>query len=157
MESGFVFETHVYASVFSVAAGVATLRLPLVTGGIYGGYKMDRLIIGLGFDFTSYDAGGAQIVMTWTPGLRYVLVRSDDQKAELFGQFELSFGHNFGTPQSNEIIGSDLGLGVRYWLHRQFAFSAVGGWSGTWNITQNPSGSEVIMGMFAGLQVMGVF
>jgi len=160
-KDGFVFETHVYAQLLNFGIGVGgTLNLPLVTGGIFGGYKLDRLIFGLGFDFSSYDApgsGGAQIVMRWAPGLRYDLVRSSDEKVALFGQFDLSFGHNFGTPQSNEIIGADLGLGVRYWVHPQFAFAGVGGWNGNWNLTQSPDSSTVLQGIFAGMQLLGVF
>ena len=125
--------------------------------GFFAGYKLDRLIIGLGYDFTSYDAGGAQIVMTWTPGLRYTLLRSSDDRVELFGQFDFGIGHDFGNAQSNEVFSPDLGLGVRYWVNRQFAISSVTGWNGTWNVTQNPSGSVVLMGIFSGLQVLGVF
>ena len=158
-QDGFVFETHVYANLFNLGAGVGA-RIPLVFGGIFGGYKLDRLILGLGFDFSSYDAGGAEIIMNWVPGVRYELVRSSDQKVALFGQLDVSIGHDFGRNVANEIIGADVGLGVRYWVHPQFAFAGVGGWNGTWNLTQPsplPSTSEVLQGIFAGVQLLGVF
>ena len=157
-ETGFVFETHVYSQLVSFGVGLGTtLNLPLLTGGIFGGYKLDRLIVGLGFDFNSYDAGGAQIVMRWIPGIRYALIRSSDERVELYGQADLGFGHNFGTSASNEIIDANLGLGARYWAHRQFAVGAVGGWTSEWQLTQSPDTSVVIMGIFAGLQLTGVF
>jgi len=160
MENGFAFETHIYSQIVSFGAGVGTtFNLPLFIGGIFGGYKLDRLVFGLGFNFTSYDApgsGGAQIVMQWVPGLRYVFVRSSDDRVELFGQADVGFGHSFTSP-ANEIITADLGIGARYWVHKQFAFSAVGGWTGNWGITQTPDSSTVVQSIFAGLQVLGVF
>ena len=156
---GFVFETHVYSQLINLG-GAGAVNLPLMTGGIFGGYKLDRLILGLGFDFTSYDApasGGAQIVMRWAPGVRYDLVRSSDDRAALFGQLDLSIGHNFGAPQANELIGADLGLGVRYWVHKQVAIAGVGGWNGNWTLTQSPDLSTVVQGIFAGVQILGVF
>ncbi len=158
MENGFAFETHMYSQVVSFGAGLGTtLNLPLVTGGIFAGFKLDRLVIGLSYNFTSFDAGGAQIAMTWVPGIRYVFVRTTDERVELFGQLDIGIGHNFGNSESNEIIPADVGIGVRYWVHRQFAISTAGGWNGNWVLTQNPSTSEVSQGIFAGLQVMGVF
>jgi len=158
-EQGFVLETHFYATIVSFAAGVGTtLNLPLITGGFFAGYKLDRLMLGLGYNFTSYDAGGgAQIVMTWAPGVRFDLLQTDDKRVDLFLQFDFGVGHDFGSNQSNEIFSPDLGLGVRYWVHKQFAFSAVSGWDGVWNVGQNPSTSVVLMGIFGGLQVTGVF
>jgi len=158
-QDGFVFETHIYTQFFSLGAVVGT-PLPLMTGGIFGGYKLDRLILGLGFDLTSYDApgsGGAQITMRWAPGIRYDFVRSSDDRVALFGQADVSFGHDFGADVANELIGVDLGLGVRYWVHRQFAFAGVGGWNGDWRLTQSPDTSTVLQGIFAGVQVLGVF
>ncbi len=159
MQQGFVLETHVTAQLVSFSGGLGgTLTAPLVTGGIFGGYKINRFIFGLGFDFTSYDAGGGgQIVMRWVPGVRVAIVRSSDERVELFGQFDFSVGHDFGSPQKNEIIGADLGPGVRYWVHRQFAFSAVSGWNGTWSLYEMPGTKVVFQGVFAGIQVLGVF
>jgi hypothetical protein len=161
--NGFVFETHFYGQFVALNAGVGSANLPLLVGGIYGGYKLDRLIIGLGFDFTSYDApgsGGAQIEMHWVPGIRYAFVRSSDDRVELFGQADLGFGHRFYN-NANEIITADLGIGARYWVHKQFAVSAVGGWTGDWDLTQPPSPvpsqSAVLQGIFAGIQLLGVF
>lgn len=157
MEQGFVLEPHLYAQIVTFSGGVAgTLTAPLVAGGIFGGYKIDRVILGLGFDFSSYDAGGAQIVMRWVPGVRVALLRSSDERVELFGQLDLSLGHDFGAPSGNELIGINLGPGVRYWVHPQFAFSAVGGWNGNWYLYDRPS-KAVLQGIFAGVQALAVF
>jgi hypothetical protein len=161
-EHGFVFETHMFAQLVTVGIGAGgTAALPLIAGGIYAGYKLDRLMIGLGFNFTSVDNGGAQITMTWTPGIRYAFVRSADDRVELFGMFDIGFGHDFGLPVSNEIIPADLGIGARYWVHKQFAVAAAGGWNGEWLLTQPPAPlpgtSTVTQGIFAGIQVIGVF
>jgi len=162
MKQGFALELHMYAQPLNVATATGVLTAPFVYGGIFGGYKIDRIIVGVGFDFTSSDAGGgAQIVMRWAPGLRVAIVRSNDERVELFGQFDFSFGHDFGSNVGNELIGVDLGPGVRYWVHPQFALSAVGGWNGNWNLYDGvgplPGQKSVVMGIFAGLQLLGIF
>lgn len=48
------------------------------------------------------------------------------------------------------------GPGVRYWVHPQFAFSAVGGWNGNWYLYDRPS-KTVLQGIFAGVQALAVF
>ena len=157
-ESGFAFETHVYGQLFGIG-GIGGGALPLLVTGIFAGYKLDRLIIGLGFDLMSHDAGPGNrtLIMRWIPGLRYELVRSSDNRVALFGQVDVGIGHDFGVPVANEIIDADVGLGVRYWLHPQFAVAGVGGWNGRWALTQTPDTSDVTQGMFAGIQLLGVF
>lgn len=157
MENGFVLETHFYAEVVSFLAAGTPLNLPLLVGGFFVGYKLDRVMFGLGYNLSSYDNGGAQIMMSWVPGVRVDIIRSSDERVDLFGQFDFGIGHDFGSAQSNESFSPDLGVGVRYWVHRQFAFSAVTGWNGLWQVGQNPSTSVVLQGIFGGLQVLGVF
>lgn len=157
-EQGFALEPHVYAQMVMFSGGLAgSLTAPLVTGGLFAGYKLDRVLFGLGFDFSSYDAGGAQIAMRWVPGVRVAIVRSSDERVEIFGQLDVSLGHDFGAPVGNELIGVKLGPGVRYWVHPQFAFSAVGGWDGNWQLYDRPSNKTVLQGIFAGVQALAVF
>jgi len=157
-KNGFALETHLQSQLIGFGAGLAgTVYAPLINGGIFGGAKIDRIIVGLGFDFTSVDeGGGANIAMRWAPGVRVAILRSEDERVELFGQLDLRFGHDFGSGSKNVLFGMDLAPGVRYWLHPQFAFSALAGWNADW-LLYDPMPKVVIQGIFAGVQVLAVF
>ena len=70
----------------------------------------------------------------FTPGLSVAIVRSADKRVELFGQFDMGFGTTVGdsvaTGENIFRFGYDVGPGVRYWVHPQFAFGALAGVNG---------------------------
>src|SRR5690349_13821962 len=67
--------------------------------GIFFGGKIGRLIVGLGFDITRTEinsgAMGAvdvgRTTITFLPGMRLALLRSRDERFELFGQLDFGF------------------------------------------------------------------
>jgi len=151
-----------------------------VSGGIFGGYKIKRFIFGLGFDLARVASGAsvsgsntttssATTSIMFTPGLSVAILRSADKRVELFGQFDMGFGTTVGdsvaTGENIFRFGYDVGPGVRYWVHPQFAFGALAGVNGafTWDTRSAMGGmpsttsSSGLTSIFAQLQFMGVF
>jgi hypothetical protein len=147
-------------------------------GGIFGGYKIKRVIFGLGFDLARTASGtttgntttsSATTTILFSPGVSVAIVRSADKRVELFGQFDMGFGTTLGdaiaTGESIFRLSYDVGPGLRYWVHPQFAFGALAGVAGafSWDTRTatagNPSttSSSGLTSIFAQLQVLGVF
>jgi hypothetical protein len=162
-QDGYVLELHVGTYLFPVSPGGFGFfgggAAPGMEGGFFGGLKMDRLMIGLGFQMRSSDPGST--AMVWLPGLRYSLVRSGDERVELFGQFDLSVGHVFGAGMNSGNIdfGFDVGPGLRYWVHPQFAVGAVTLLNAQWNFFTDVPGDAhvVVLGVVGALALTGVF
>jgi hypothetical protein len=173
--------TQVVALVSTGTGGSTTLSpLSLLQGGIFGGYKIKRVIFGLGFDLARTAAGAsvsgvstttssATTSILFTPGVSVAIVRSADKRVELFGQFDMGFGTTVGdsvmTGESVFRLTYDVGPGLRYWIHPQFAFGALAGVAGAfaWDTQSGMAGapstttSSGLTSIFAQLQVMGVF
>jgi hypothetical protein len=147
-------------------------------GGIFGGYKIKRVIFGLGFDLARTASGtstgntttsSATTSILFTPGVSVAIVRSADKRVELFGQFDLGFGTTVGDAVAkNEGIfrlAYDVGPGIRYWVHPQFAFGALAGVAGSfvWDTQSATTGipsttsSSGLTSIFAQVHVLGVF
>ena len=182
--SGFAAEVHIGTQVFSLGTGMGTTAsFGTVEGGVFLGGKIDRVIFGLGFDLARVasgtsvpgagDSSQAATSIMFTPGVRVAIVRSHDQRVELFGQFDIGFG-TLVTEQSPAPMGPqpstsrfrlsyDVGPGVRFWVHPQFAVAGLTGVSGQFEydsttqmgITQKTSSG--LTAVFASLQLMGVF
>jgi hypothetical protein len=180
--SGFTLETHVGTQLVALT-GVANVGL--VSGGIFAGYKIDRIIVGLGFDLarvatsmsqTGGDTSQANTVFLFVPGVRVAIVRSHDQRVELFGQFDLGLGTTVNeqspTPgnqpsRTNFNLSYQIGPGVRFWAHPQFAIGALAGVRGDYayekdtttilGTTATTSTSSMTTSIFAALQLLGVF
>ena len=75
-----------------------------------------------------------------TPGIQVAALRSEDKRVELFAELDVGFGKSFDsttpppaaasglnatTVTSNIHVLTRVGPGVRYWLHPQFALSAL--------------------------------
>ncbi|HXU67930.1 MAG TPA: outer membrane beta-barrel protein [Polyangia bacterium] len=173
--------TQVVALFTSGAGGSPALSpLELLQGGIFGGYKIKRFIFGLGFDVartatgasvsgSSTTTSSATTSILFVPGLSVAILRSADKRVELFGQLDLGFGTTLGDSVMNgESIFRftyDVGPGLRYWIHPQFAFGALAGVAGAfaWDKQSGMAGtpstttSSGLTSIFAQLQVMGVF
>ena len=162
----------------STTTGMTSFVVGGLQGGIFGGYKIKRVIFGLGFDLsrvaTGTSAGGstmstATTSILFSPGVSVAIVRSSDKRVELFGQFDLGFGTTVGdaiaTGESVFRLNYDLGPGVRYWVHPQFAFGALAGLNGSFlwdtraamNGMPSTTSSTGLTSIFAQLQFMGVF
>ena len=185
IEHGFVAQAHLGSELVSFVTtgpvGTTVSSFSGVQGGIFGGYKIRRVIFGLGFDLartasgTSTSGGGgststATTSFQFVPGVSVAIVRSADKRVELFGQFDMGFGTTVGdavaTGESVFRLTYDVGPGLRCWVHPQFAFGALAGVNGAflWDTRSgggagNPSttSSSGLTSIFAQLQVMGVF
>jgi hypothetical protein len=176
---GVVVEPHIGTTLFTFTANNTNGALGTLQGGFLVGAKIDRVIVGLGFDLARVATGanngtGGPTVTTattdilFTPGVRVAIVRSADHRVELFGQFDLGFGTTV-TDQNNNTsyfhLAYDVGPGIRFWAHRQFAVGAVTGVRGEFefdsthvagsNITTSTSSG--LTSIFAALQLTGVF
>ncbi len=181
-EMGVVVEARLGSELVTLVSASPTtsgLTLNGLQGGIFGGYKIKRVIFGLGFDLariatgSSVSGGGTTSTATtsilFSPGVSVAILRSADRRVELFGQFDLGFGTTVGdSVASGESVfrmSYDVGPGLRFWVHPQFAFGALAGVAGAfvWDSraatagmpgTTSSSGDTAI---FAQLQIMGVF
>ncbi|MSP58785.1 MAG: hypothetical protein EXR72_00305 [Myxococcales bacterium] len=189
MASGFAVELHLGTQVASLGsdASGSLVQLGVLQGGIFAGYKIQRVIVGLGFDIQrgasgtsmtgTADTSRSATAILLSPGVRIAILRSADQRVELFGQVDLGFGRTFDdqTPppmglqpeRSNFQFAYDVGPGLRYWLHPQFALGALTGLRGDfgWLTTTTTAGtttstrttSSGITSVFAALLFTGVF
>lgn len=164
-----------------------------IQGGIFGGYKIDRFIVGLAVDIarvsqdTSQTFVGTSTSRSQTttnlllmPGVRATILRSSDQRVDLFGQLDLGWGRVFNdssmvpanpqpntTTTDNNLFTYQLGLGLRYWMHPSFAFYAVPMLRGTFqfssttqtggNQTTTSSSLVVLTTIDANIGFLGVF
>src|SRR5262245_29574319 len=101
--SGFALEVHMGTQLVSLGGigGGAPAAIGLFGGGFFAGYKIDRIIFGLGFDLARVassmsvpgaDTSQAQTAFFFTPGIRVAILRSHDQRVEMTGQFDLGLG-----------------------------------------------------------------
>ena len=170
-----------------------------VQPGFAIGGKVDRLVFTLGAEFTNLSLGtkivdrsGAMTTLNQSnstflvvPGVQIGLVRSRDGRVELLGAVRFGFGKptsdssqspavttpasTFSTSQFSFMY--EVGPGVRYWAHRHFAVSLLGGFRGDY-LFQNTSGNFPkdtsvttvtatnnggLNGIFASLGGLGVF
>ena len=178
--TGFAAEVHLGTSLFSLGQGNGAFNT--VQGGFFLGGKIHRVIVGLGFDIERMAAGQGQTGQSdtttartsiqFTPGVRVALLRSRDQKVELFGEVDLGLGHTFlspspdnGTDTSNFHLTYTLGPGLRYWVHPQLALSALAALNGQFEFdSTHVSGSTIttttstgLTNIVAALQVTGIF
>lgn len=153
--------------------GTATASLSTLQGGIFGGYKIKRIIFGLGFDLARVANGAnnnstATTSVLFSPGLSVAIVRSADRRVELFAQLDMGFGTTVTDPAIPNTsffhFAYDVGPGLRYWPHPQFAVGALAGLGGQFEFdsTSVPNGPAVktstgLTSVFAQLQLTGVF
>jgi hypothetical protein len=178
---GVVVEARLGSELLNLGAtgmGTTSLVVGGVQGGVFGGYKIKRFIFGLGFDLSRVASGTssgntststATTSIMFTPGISVAIVRSADKRVELFGQFDMGFGttvgDGIGPGESVFRLMYDVGPGLRYWVHPQFAFGALAGLNGSfaWDTRAATMGvpsttsSSGLTSIFAQLQLMGVF
>jgi hypothetical protein len=173
IDGGFVLEASVGArvSLGSVGSnsGSVTFGSPGIAAGLMAGFKTGRLILGLDLDFFNVTVGGngssgSESALLIGPHMQVALARSEDLRVELLGDAALDFGHLFEsssdglTSSSNLYIGYELGLGVRYWLHRQFAVQGLTGFGGEALVDLSGNGATISAhGIFTSVGLVGVF
>jgi hypothetical protein len=183
--SGFALEVHLSTGLFSLGQQIGAFST--VQGGLFAGAKLGRVIVGLAFDLQRLATGTgstgmnetttARTAILFSPGVRVALARSRDQRVELFGELDFGFGHffvdNTPSPQGSQAETSNfhfaytLGPGLRYWVHPQFAVSALGALNGQFefdstttmigNIKSTSTSSTGNTAIVAALQLTAVF
>src|SRR5437899_2157224 len=122
--AGFAAEVHIATQLLALGGGQQTTAFGSVQGGIFAGYKLGRFIFGLGFDIArtasgasapgANDTSQARTAILFSPGVRVAIVRSADQRVELFGEFDIGFGHTFDeqspSPQGTQPSTSNFHL-----------------------------------------------
>lgn len=153
-------------SSFNLLANSDVTRTFGIEGGLFAGYKLDRLIIGLGFDLqrvalstvttgaNASEASADSTVIGIAPGLSYALLRSDDKRVELFAAAEIGWLHYMtgatGTlampagKRSTEGLFYRVGPGLRYFLHPSFALQLLPSLRGQfrWDTASATDGSQ---------------
>lgn len=172
-ERGFALLCNFSARLFMIAAdGSNTPSQSALQGGIFAGYKIDRWVVGLGFDLSSFDtetiysdgrntARGlvSNTGFVFAPGTQVAILRSSDQRIELLGAAQLGLGtivaRNYQDPalppelqvennQSTFYLQYRLAPGLRFWALPQLALNLLTGISGDHLFTflNNPSGNQ---------------
>lgn len=141
------------------------------TGSLFAGYKIDRFFVGLGFSIghignstrylggtlgeSSGSVGSTSFLLG--PGVEIAALRSKDRRVELYGTLRFGFGktvfsetHEPTLPdnymsdrdETNFALNYQVGPGLRFWAHPQFAFTASSGLNGDhlFFAQNNPSG-----------------
>lgn len=148
--------------------------------GLLLGFKMGRVILGLGLDFINFtintnssvvgtpSSTTAASVFLLVPEVQAAIVRSADRRVEMIGDFALGMGHlfesgpGFTSTDSNFLLSYQVGPGVRYWPHRHFAVQALAGFAGNVYFDLPPAGTTTsenyqAHSLFASLGAMAVF
>lgn len=200
VESGFVLQTNLglRANILNVTSpslngnGTNAVGLPAnnFDAQLFGGYKMGRVIIGLGIEFmnmtehagatvagTNESATATHSAFLIGPEVMFAILRSPDNRVELFGDLALHFGHEFAdvstTPAqpatnaptpSNFLLTYQLGPGVRFWAHKHFAIQGTTGFAGSLyhyipasNDTNNTTFNLSSHGIFGSFGMLGAF
>jgi hypothetical protein len=177
-DRGFAFDVHLGTRLVDLA-GVANIGS--VSGGFFAGYKIGRVIFGVGLNLsrfadsrsvTNTTVGEADTSFLFVPGVQVAIVRSADKRVELYGEFDLGLGTSIHTEDpapTNEpdrtvfLLNYRLGPGVRFWLHPQFAINMLVGVAGDFSFeTVSMGNSSVrssagVTSIFTNLGAMGVF
>lgn len=162
-----------------------------IGGELFAGYKYGRYIAGLGFSVshlgsaTKYaaitgqpDGSRSDTSFMISPGLQVAILQSAEKRVELLGAVKLGFGRTVSSRSQSPTIPPDylpaedetnfhmaweIGPGLRFWFHQQFAMTLVSGAQvdHLFFKQNNPSGmradTQTAVGMFGTLGMTGVF
>ena len=187
--AGFALELFFGAVKPLIALDDDFLDFNSINGGLFLGGKINRVIVGLGvemsrmryhteygsnyyYDRSEYDNEDTSSIteLMFKPGVRFVMVQSEDQKVDMFGQVDVGAGTIIRNNDDNDLeeeetkyflLDWDGALGVRYWAHPQFAVSATGGIQGNFFREKEEDTGTVhahhVMSIAGALQLLGVF
>lgn len=185
--NGLVIATEFSLSAATVSNSGTVGRTNVISGGFFGGYRLDRFILGVSIDITRLstsdsqkgmvgppDSSSSDTFLMLAPGVRVAILRSADRKLELFGNLDIGWIHVFSseTPESvsptsetNNGIVYRIGPGLRYWISSNFAFHVLPTLRGQfqWATTSTNDGafsrsrSIGLTTVEAGLGFLGVF
>jgi len=158
---GFALEIHLGTRAVPIDLGLGgTYGLPLMDGGFFAGYKFGRFMIGGSLEYgrvahsNGNDTSTDRLVVM--PGVRIAILRSADERVELYRQAHVGFGHAWVTDQDGaHVIAFQVGPGIRLWFHPSFAASAMVGLRGEHHVYDDDSFG--FTGVYAALAFTGVF
>jgi|WetSurMetagenome_2_1015567.scaffolds.fasta_scaffold128609_1 hypothetical protein len=160
-DRGFALEIHLGTRVVPIDIG-GPIGLPLVDGGFFAGYKFGRFTIGGSLEYgrAAHDPDLGTKSSTdrfiFMPGVRIAILRSADERVELYGQADVGFGHQWISDQDGaHVVAFQVGPGVRLWFHPNFAAAAMFGLRGEHYVY--PHDSYGYTGLYATLAFTGVF
>lgn len=127
-------------------------------GSFLIGYKLNRLIFGLGLEYShmaEYEnaAGDKEHfvlnAMLFQPTIQFHIVESNPLALFLTTGIHLGFaifdetGTSIDDDTTITLLGFHLGVGIRYFLHPRFAIGIEGGFRGLWVLSKyDPPGGE---------------
>ena len=166
-ERGVVLEIHLGTQLTSLGF-VGSVNL--VEGGLFGAFKFDRFIIGLGVDGSRFSTASSTVTsLLFLPGVQVSILRSADKRAEFFAQLDLGYGALFFDSSVGRIPNSggsqirfQLAPGLRLWIHPQLAVNVVAGLREdairtSFGAGGGGSSSTELTGVFGALQFVGLF
>ncbi|MBI5480250.1 MAG: porin [Deltaproteobacteria bacterium] len=164
-DRGFALEVQLGTRLLALnIAGFGAYSLSAVDGGFFAGYKFGRWQVGGSLDFARVSVSNgndqASSVLTFMPGVRVAILRSADERVELFGQVDFGFGHVFqdNLGDDHNRIVYQLGPGVRLWFHPNFALGALVGLRGEFDLEEGTNGTTTgLTSIFARVTFTGVF
>jgi hypothetical protein len=113
VENGFALEANLDVRLATVGnGGMTPVGPPALAPGLILGYKANRILIGLGFEFSNSTSNQTQQVTALNqtvttsvttsdsnfligPDFQFAMIRSADLRVELIGDAALHFGHQF--------------------------------------------------------------
>lgn len=187
--NGFALELFLGINKPLIAIDEDFMDFNTISGGLFLGGKINRVIVGLGFEMSSvklrskyssdYDGYNSEssesmIQFLFKPGVRFDIVRTKDEKVDLFGQVDVGMGtmlfnsddnyndyYNYdgGDEETYLLIDWDAGLGVRYWPHPNFAVSGTGALQGNYYREKDDDDtfSYHALSIVGSIQLLGVF
>lgn len=141
-------------------------------GSLSVGFKHRRVVLTIALDISSVEerrtfSTQRSVNLLVVPTLQVALLRSRDLRTELIlnlrlgaGAGGLQSGGSTTTPPASILVYHEVGAGVRYWLHPQFALHVLAGYGGQWVIGRSSSASTETLGahgVAASLGAIGVF
>jgi hypothetical protein len=160
-DRGFALEIHLGTRVVPLDIG-GPIGLPLVDGGFFAGYKFGRFMVGGSLEYgrAAHDPDFGEKSSTdrfvFMPGLRVAILRSADERVELYGQADLGFGHQWISDQDGaHVVVFQIGPGVRLWFHPNFGVSAMLGLRGEHYLYDDDAYGYT--GLYASFGFTGVF
>ena len=127
-----------------------------IGGSFLVGYKLNRLILGLGLEFmhqgtyqedSGYNAHDVINAMLFQPTVQFHLLESSPLALYLSAGVHVGFAvwNDTDTTQDDDtsttLVGFHLGMGIRYFLHPRFCLGVEAGFRGLWVMTTvDPAG-----------------
>ncbi len=147
LAKGLVFQLRIGGNLLTIVGGGIASWL---NSSFLFGYKLDRLVIGLGLEMTYSDDAlpnadpdpteSSTALVLFQPTLEYYLAIKSPLALYMTVGLHVGFANNHQDPGkdvTNAMIGFHAGLGMRYFFHPRFAVGVEGGLRGVWMMIKN--------------------